>query len=131
MGLVVYSTYPHEIVLIVPVNVSAISTTALRTLLVKTLELAYIPSPFLPGWALVGPIGLVPIKILPTKLLNITLYYTESTNGNTWTTVKKVTAGEYVYPGKGYWIFWNIVTFHAIHYNMMKYIAQYFSPLLK
>ncbi len=128
-GLVVYSVYPHELVMIVPINVTAISTTTLKILLAKTIELAYIPSPFRPGWALVGPLGLVPIRILPSKIMNITLYYTESTTGSEWTSIEPVTVGEYMYPGKGYWIFWNIVTFHAVHSEMMRYLTQYYSVL--
>lgn len=129
MGLVVYSEYPHEIVLIAPINVTAVSTEALKILLEKTLALAYIPSPFTPGWALVGPIGLVPIKLMPSKIMNVTLYYTETTNSTTWTTIEPVTVGGYVYPGKGYWIFWDIVTYHAIHGEMIYYLKQYFSVL--
>jgi hypothetical protein len=129
MGLVVYSQYDHEIVLIAPINVTALPASALRILLEKTLALAYIPSPFTPGWALVGPIGLVPIKLVPSKIMNVTLYYTETINSTTWTTVIPVTAGEYVYPGKGYWIFWDILTYHVIHREMIYYLRQYFSVL--
>ncbi len=128
-GLVIYSEYPHEIVLIAPINVTAISADALKILLEKTLALAYIPSPFTPGWALVGPIGLVPIKLMPSKVMNVTLYYTETTNSSSWTIVEPVSVGEYVYPGKGYWIFWDILTYHAIHGEMMYYLKQYFSVL--
>ncbi|NPA23960.1 MAG: hypothetical protein GXO23_06685 [Crenarchaeota archaeon] len=129
MGLVVYSAYPHELVLIVPINVTAVSSTTLKTLLMKTLELAYVPSPLEPGWAIVGPIGLVPVKLLPSKFLNLTLYYTESTSNSAWTTVETVTTGDYVYPGKGYWIFWNLLTIHALHQNMESYLSQYYSVL--
>ena len=130
MGFVVYSTYPDTVVLIMPINVTEMSPKEIMALIHYSLAVAYVPFPgTTAGWMIAGPIGLTPIKLLPSPVENVTLYYTESKTSEKWTTIIPVTVGDYVVPGKGYWIFWSIVTYHAIHGNMKMYLGQMFKMI--
>ncbi len=124
MGFVVYSPYPDTLVFVIPINITKLGVRGVMALIHYSLAVAYIPFPAKAGWMIAGPIGITPIKLLPSKFENVTLYYTESKTASKWTTVVPVSVGDYVIPGKGYWIFWSIATYHAIHSNMKAYLMQ-------